>query len=70
VFTYHRNPDDQIVEFYTELDVMYDEALGYFEPRPWHDDQPQRPKVWKREDAGIHWGPPPTADFLRSREPH
>ncbi|HTK12726.1 MAG TPA: VOC family protein [Xanthobacteraceae bacterium] len=70
VFTYHRNPDDQIVEFYTELDVMYDEALGYFEPRPWHDDQPQRPKVWKREDAGIHWGPPPTADFLRSREAH
>jgi catechol 2,3-dioxygenase-like lactoylglutathione lyase family enzyme len=70
VFTYHRNPDDQIVEFFTELDTMPDEELGYFEPRPWHEDQPQRPKVWSRQTAALHWGPPPTADFLRSRESH
>jgi hypothetical protein len=25
---------------------MHDEELGYFEPRPWHQDRPQRPKVW------------------------
>ena len=34
VFTYHRNPDGQIVELYTELDQMKDEDLGYFDPRP------------------------------------
>jgi catechol 2,3-dioxygenase-like lactoylglutathione lyase family enzyme len=68
VATYHRNPDDHVVEFYTELDQMKDEALGYFEPRPWHHDLPQRPKVWSREKAPTVWGPPPTADYLRTRQ--
>jgi catechol 2,3-dioxygenase-like lactoylglutathione lyase family enzyme len=68
VFTYHRNPDDQIVEFFTELDRMTDEELGYFDPRPWHVDRPQRPKVWDRASASLVWGPPPTPDFLRGRE--
>ena len=67
VAIFHRNADDQVVEFYAELDQMTDEALGYFEPRPWHRDQPQRPKVWSRDEGSI-WGPPPTADFLRDRE--
>ena len=68
IFIYHRNPDDQIIEFYTELDKMTDEELGYFDPRPWHVDRPQRPKVWDRASSAMVWGPPPTADFLRSRE--
>ena len=42
--TYHHNPDSHAVEFYTELDQMKDEALGYFGPRPWHHDLPQRPR--------------------------
>ncbi len=67
VAIFHRNADDQVVEFYAELDQMNDEALGYFEPRPWHRDRPQRPKVWSRADGAI-WGPPPTADFFRDRE--
>ena len=46
IFTYHRNPDHQITELFTQLDMMLDEDLGYFEPRPWHRDKPQRPKVW------------------------
>ena len=66
VAVFHRNADDQVVEFYAELDQMNDEALGYFEPRPWHRDHPQFPKVWTRTDGAI-WGPPPTADFLRDR---
>ena len=41
---YHRNPDGITVEFFTDLDVMHDEELGYFEPRPWHQDRPQRPR--------------------------
>ncbi len=43
---YHRNADKVRVEFFCEMDQMKDEALGYFDPRPWHQDRPQRPKVW------------------------
>jgi hypothetical protein len=49
------------------MDQMKDEALGYFEPRPWHHDLPQRPKVWERKYAGMTWGTPPTPDFLRNQ---
>lgn len=56
VFTYHLNPDKQIVELYTELDQMKDESLGYFEPRPWHQDNPQRPKVWPLDVLSNYWG--------------
>ncbi len=66
IFVYHRDNDDHIVEFYIELDQMKDEALDYFEPRPWHADRPQRPKVWERGPAGLVWGTPPTEEFLRS----
>jgi catechol 2,3-dioxygenase-like lactoylglutathione lyase family enzyme len=65
VAIYHRNFDDQIVEFYIELDQMKDEELGYFDPRPWHHDTPQRPKTWKRKDAPNLWGPLPTPDYMR-----
>mgnify|MGYP001546793166 CR=1 FL=1 len=62
IFIYHRNPDRHIIECYTSLDQMKDEALGYFEPRPWHQDQPQRPKVWGADTYGNYWTgsrPPP-----------
>jgi hypothetical protein len=67
IYTYHRNPDDQIIEMFTELDKMLDENLGYFEPRPWHRDHPQVPKVWGPLPTDI-WGPPPTAEYIRQRE--
>lgn len=66
IYTYHRNPDDQIIEMFTELDKMLDESLGYFEPRPWHRDHPQVPKVWNAPPNDI-WGPPPTSDYMRQR---
>jgi len=66
---YHRDPDEHMVEFYTELDQMKNEALGYFDPRPWHEDRPQRPKVWDRDDGAMIWGMPPTQEFLRGRPP-
>ncbi|WP_164738392.1 VOC family protein [Aquabacter cavernae] len=61
IFTYHRNPQNQIIELFTELDVMSDEASGAFDPRPWHRDAPQRPKVWRASEATNLWGdgPPP-----------
>jgi hypothetical protein len=67
VFVYHRDPDDHIIEFFAEMDQMKDEELGAFEPRPWHQDNPQRPKVWERKASAMTWGPPPTADFLRNQ---
>ena len=66
LYTYHRNPDDQIIELFAELDKMLDEDLGYFEPRPWHRDRPQKPKVWS--GPSDVWGPPPTPEHLRQRD--
>lgn len=56
VAAYHRNPDDQRVELFCEMDIMRDEDLGYFEPRPWHEDFPQRPKVWPKDTLRAYWG--------------
>ena len=61
--TYHRNPQGQIVELYAEMDLMTNEALGYYDPRPWHADRPQKPKVWPR--GGNIWGPVGPVDFLK-----
>jgi catechol 2,3-dioxygenase-like lactoylglutathione lyase family enzyme len=57
IAVYHKNPDGITVELFTDLDVMYDEELGYFEPRPWHQDRPQRPKVWGDNTPTNYWGP-------------
>jgi catechol 2,3-dioxygenase-like lactoylglutathione lyase family enzyme len=62
VAIFHRNADDHMVEFYAELDQMKDEALGYWDPRPWHREFPQRPKVWTGEDRKI-WGVAPGQTF-------
>lgn len=65
IFTYHHDPDKHIVELFTELDVMLNEDLGYFEPRPWHEEFPQRPKVWKESPQAVnHWGLMPTPEFM------
>jgi catechol-2,3-dioxygenase len=55
VSIYHESPDNHTIEFYIELDQMKDEELGYFDPRPWHRDLPQRPKVWENGTSQI-WG--------------
>ena len=64
VATYHRNPDEHTVELYIELDQMKDEELGYFDPRPWHRNTPQRPMTWKRTESTI-WGLPPLPEYRR-----
>ena len=56
IAAYHRNSDNVRVEFYCEMDQMKDEALGYFDPRPWHQDRPQRPKVWPKDTMRNYWG--------------
>ena len=66
VAVYHRNPDGQVVELFFDLDRMTDEELGYFEPRPWHRDRPQRPKVWVGLPRDV-WGLPPSSDLREFR---
>jgi len=70
IFIYHRDPDDHVVELYAELDQMKSEALGYFEPRPWHEYAPQYPRVWSKEEGLPLWGLAPSDDFRRAGEAH
>jgi len=53
---YHRNSDKLRVEFFCEMDQMKDESLGYFDPRPWHQDRPQVPKTWPKDTLRNYWG--------------
>lgn len=66
IATYHLNAEGQIIELYAEMDLMTNELLGYYDPRPWHDDRPQRPKTWP---TGVRhrdiWGPAGPDGFLQ-----
>jgi catechol 2,3-dioxygenase-like lactoylglutathione lyase family enzyme len=64
VATFKKNADDWMVEYFCELDQMKDEALGFYDPRPWHKDFPQYPKVWDSHGAAFIWGLPPSPTFL------
>jgi catechol-2,3-dioxygenase len=64
IYTYHRDPDGNIVELFAELDHMSHEGTGVFDWRPWHDG-PQRPKKWGPHDLGSNgWGILPPDNFL------
>ena len=56
VATYHRNADLVRVEIFTEMDQMKDEELGYFDPRPWHQEFPLYPKMHGPETLRNYWG--------------
>jgi catechol-2,3-dioxygenase len=56
VAAYTNTPDGVRVELYCELDQMKDEALGYFEPRPWHQEVPLYPKMHGPETLRNYWG--------------
>ncbi len=63
LFAYHRSPAGLITETFAELDRM-NEDLGYFEPRPWHRDHPQKPKVWPKDPAAANlWGVMPSEEM-------
>jgi catechol-2,3-dioxygenase len=65
IFAYHHDPAANIVELFTELDVVLNEELGAFEPRPWHEDFPQRTKVWQfSPTAANKWGILPPEGFM------
>jgi len=56
IATYHRNSDLVRVEIFTEMDQMKDEDLGYFDPRPWHQEFPLYPKLHGPETLRNYWG--------------
>lgn len=65
MFTYHPDPDGNVVELFCDLDRIASEDLGYFEPRPWHEDNPQRPKHWVPDPSSANqWGPGAPEGFL------
>ncbi len=65
LFAYHRAPNGLITEFFAELDKM-NEDLGYFEPRPWHRDNPQKPKVWTPDPSASNlWGIGPSDEMRK-----
>jgi catechol 2,3-dioxygenase-like lactoylglutathione lyase family enzyme len=64
IATYHRDAAGQIIELFAELDRMPDEELGYFDPKPWHSDRPQFPKVWPKNQRRDVWGPEIPKNFL------
>ena len=65
LFTYHADPDGNVVELFCDLDRIVSEDLGYFEPRVWHTDRPQRPKRWIPDPTSANiWGPGGPEGFL------
>jgi hypothetical protein len=66
VAAYRRNSDNVRVEIFYEMDVMHDEAHGYLEPRPWHEELPLRPKKWAQDIARSAWGFGSFASFSSS----
>ena len=66
LFAYHVSPGGLITELFAELDQMKDESLGYFDPRPWHRDNPQKPKVWPKDPSASNlWGPLPPEEMMK-----
>ncbi len=58
IFTYHKDPDGNNIELFTQLDTIVDESKGNFEPRPWHNEFPQYPKTWEVDAIAVNsWGP-------------
>ena len=58
LFTYHKDPDGNVIELFTQIDRMTDESKGYWEPRPWHETFPMHPKTWEIDALNANlWGP-------------
>ena len=45
IASYHHDPELNVIELYTEMD-QYIAELDIFDPRPWHEELPLRPRDW------------------------
>lgn len=52
IAAYHHDPDGNLVELFIDMDQLIP-GLGYFDPRPWHEDFPMKPRYW---DDNAAWG--------------
>lgn len=50
IATYHHDPEKNLIELYIDMD-QYIEPLGSFDPRPWHEELPLKPRVWDNNCA-------------------
>jgi catechol 2,3-dioxygenase-like lactoylglutathione lyase family enzyme len=62
--SYHYSPDKVLVELYADMDVYLPDA-GYCEPRPWHEELPLRPRVWRSGDYS-RWATQFEFDFRKA----
>jgi catechol-2,3-dioxygenase len=62
--SYHYDHEGFLVELYADMDVFVPEQ-GYFEPRPWHEQMPQRPRVWPVSQLNA-WRTEFAADLARA----
>lgn len=52
--SYHYDPDNTLIELYTDMDVFVPE-LGICQPRPWHEHYPMKPRHWGFDELSA-WG--------------
>ena len=62
--SYHYDPNHTLIELYADLDI-YVPDLDCFEPRPWHEQLPMRPKVWPLQELSA-WSTPYGFDLARA----
>lgn len=62
IASYHHDPEFNLIELYTEMD-QYIPALGYFEPRPYHEELPLRSREWP---GNCKWYPKVEIDIIDS----
>lgn len=52
IAAYHHDPDGNLVEMFIDMDQLLPE-VGYFDPRPWHEELPMKARHW---DNNAAWG--------------
>lgn len=65
IFTYHRDPDGNVIELYCEMAKIDDDRLDMFATRPWREALPYRPGVWDLKTMGNFWGPSKHESFVQ-----
>ena len=52
IAAYHHDPDGNLIEMFIDMDQLLLD-VGYFDPRPWHEELPMKARHW---DDNAAWG--------------
>src|SRR5699024_1907620 len=52
IAAYHHDPEGNLVEMFIDMDQLLPD-VGYFDPRPWHEELPLKSRHW---DDNAAWG--------------